>query len=109
MKYIIGESRLDDLVQQFITMKIGGPIKKSEITKFSWPLYHHWENKNGEPIFRTLDGSYKLDVEDNLYHDVRKMFSLSKKSADSSFLKWVKNNLKIKSFEGVHVFYPEKD
>lgn len=91
MRYIITESRLDDIVQKFISDYVGD--LKSHVSTAPGPTYFWYTGKNGIVMFEVTEtnkGS-RLDVHNDLWNIVKKMFSLSMSEVDQAFLKWMHN------------------
>lgn len=105
MKYIISESRLNTLIQDFITNSIGG-----ELTKYYHPSsavgYMWWKNSNGDTIFESDDSDedWALGVRGDLWDLVRGMFLLDAYATDKSFLTWMENYSGMKFPAGVYTF-----
>lgn len=91
MKYVISESRLDDIVQKFISDYVGD--LKSRVSTGPGPTYVWYVGNNERVMFevtRTNEGE-RLDVRNDLWNAVKKLFSLSVSEVDDAFLKWMYN------------------
>ena len=98
MKYLIAESRLDELVQNYITNYVGLLERHSSHTsRYIW-----YTNLNGEMMFE-ID-SNELGVFESMWNAVRGVFSLSDYDTDKAFLTWMKNNKEMKGFVGLYTF-----
>lgn len=91
MKYVISESRLDNVVQKFISDYVGD--LKSRVSTGPGPTYVWYVGNNERVMFevtRTNEGE-RLDVRNDLWNSVKKLFSLSMSEVDNAFLKWMYN------------------
>ena len=105
MKYLITESRLDELVQNYITDYVGLLERHSSPT-FN-RTYIWYTNLNGEMMFEITDDSglgLELGVFESMWNAVRGMFSLSDYDTDKAFLTWMKNNRGMRDFVEVYTF-----
>lgn len=91
MKYVISESRLDDIVQKFISDYVGD--LKSHVSTAPGPTYVWYTGRNGIVMFEVTntDKGPRLDVPIDLWNTVKKLFSLSMSEVDNAFLKWMHN------------------
>jgi hypothetical protein len=109
MKYLIAESRLDNLVQKYITNYVG-PLDEHATPTFG-QTYIWYTNLNGGMVFEISDTLYHgvgLGVFEPMWNTVKNMFSLSDNDTDNAFIVWMSNYLgKKEYFEGVYTF--EKD
>jgi hypothetical protein len=98
MKYLIAESRLNELVQNYITNYVGLLERHSSPTsRYIW-----YTNLNGEMMFE-ID-SNELGVFESMWNSVRGVFSLSDYDTNKAFLTWMKNNKQMKGFVGLYTF-----
>jgi len=106
MKYIIKESRLDELVQNFITSQVG--LLESHSSPTFGHTYIWYTNLNGVMLFEISDTLYHgvgLGVLESMWNVVKGMFSLSDNDTDKAFIKWMSNYLGRKEYiEGVYTF-----
>jgi hypothetical protein len=104
MKYVITESRLDELVQKYIT-NYAGPLEKHSFPSFS-NTYIQYTNLNGSLVFGISDSDYglALGVSEPMWNTVKDMFSLSDNDTDIAFMTWMKNNKGRKIFDEVYRF-----
>jgi len=107
MKYLILESRLDKLVQKYITNYVGVLERHSSPTfgrSYIW-----YTNLNGEMIFEISDTDYglALGVYESLWSLVKGVFSLSDSDTDRAFLIWMTNNEEKREFEDLYTFEKE--
>lgn len=91
MKYVISESRLDNVVQKFISDYVGK--LESRVSTGPGPTYVWYVGNNGRVMFEVTntDKGPRLDVPIDLWNTVKKMFSLSMSEVDQAFLKWMRN------------------
>jgi hypothetical protein len=107
MKYLILESRLDKLVQKYITNYVGVLERHSSPTfgrSYIW-----YTNLNGEMIFEISDTDYglALGVYESLWSLVKGVLSLSDSDTDRAFLIWMTNNEEKREFEDLYTFEKE--
>ena len=107
MKYLITESRLNELVQNYITNYVGVLERHSSPTfgrSYIW-----YTNLNGEMMFEISDTDYglALGVYESMWNTVKDMFSLSDNDTDKAFLTWMKNNEEKREFEELYTFEKE--
>lgn len=106
MKYLIAESRLDNLVQKYITNYVG-VLESHSIPSFGRP-YIWYTNLNDEMMFEISENySLALGVYESMWNTVKDMFSLSDNDTDKAFLTWMKNNEAKREFEGLYTFRQE--
>jgi hypothetical protein len=107
MKYVITESRLDELVQKYITNYVGGLLEKHSSPTFG-KTYIWYTNSNGSMVFEISDTLYHgvgLGVLESVWNTVKDMFSLSDNDTDIAFIIWVSNYMGKKGYiEGVYTF-----
>ncbi len=90
MKYVITESRLDDIINEYINSVVGLPIKKhnhpSSVVSYVW-----FTNNNGEVVFESDDGGEgpELGISHEIYLSVKSMFSLSEDETYDRFIEWM--------------------
>ena len=100
MKYLIAESRLNELVQNYITNYVGLLERHSSPTFRQ--VYIWYTNLNDEMMFEINDN--ELGVFESMWNSVRGVFSLSDYDTDKAFLTWMKNNKQMKDFIGLYTF-----
>ena len=100
MKYLIAESRLDELVQNYITNYVGLLERHSSPTFRQ--VYIWYTNLNDEMMFEINDN--ELGVFESMWNSVKRVFSLSDYDTDKAFLTWMKNNKQMKDFIGLYTF-----
>ena len=107
MKYIIAESRLDNLVQKYITNYVG-VLESHSIPSFG-RSYIWYTNLNGEMMFEISDTDYglALGVFESMWNTVKDVFSLSDNDTDRAFLTWMKHNEAKREFEELYTFEKE--
>jgi hypothetical protein len=106
MKYIITESRIDELVQKYITNYVG-PLEKHSSPTFG-QTYIWYTNLNGGMVFEISDTLYNgvgLGVLESVWNSVKDMFSFSDVVTDIAFTIWMSNYIGKKEYiEGVYTF-----
>jgi hypothetical protein len=104
MKYLIAESRLDELVQKYIT-KYVGVLERHSSPTFG-RTYIWYTNSNDGMMFEISDTDYglALGVFEPMWITVKRMFSLSDNDTDKAFLTWMKNNEAKREFEELYTF-----
>ena len=90
MKYIITESQVKHLIDEFITNQIGGYLEKHN-HESSMVYYVSWTDMNGNGIFESedTDEGPGLGVNENLWNLVQTMFSLGGYETDKVFMDWM--------------------
>lgn len=89
MKYIITESRMDELINNFISQIVNLPLKKKGFP--TGGIY--WTNSDGDIVFE-VDNSFNetdsaLGVDKKIWHNVKGMFSLDPIETDKVITKWM--------------------
>jgi hypothetical protein len=107
MKYLITESRLDQVINNFITKIVGEKLDRveSKVAPITW--FH--DPKNGKLVFEIDDnagGDTALGVSNEIYFTVRRMFSLWNNETDKAFMDWMTNYTGKKFPSGVYNFDP---
>jgi hypothetical protein len=106
MKYIITESRIDELVQKYITNYVG-PLEKHSSPTFG-QTYIWYTDLNGGIVFEISDTPYHgvgLGVLESVWNAVMNMFSFSDNGTDIAFTIWMSNYIGKKEYiEGVYTF-----
>jgi hypothetical protein len=107
MKYLIAESRLDNLVQKYITKYVG--VLEKHLTHTFGRSYIWYTNINGEMMFEVSDTDYglALGVYESMWNMVKGVFSLSDSDTDRAFLIWMTNNEEKREFEDLYTFEKE--
>jgi hypothetical protein len=107
MKYLISESRLDNLVQKYITKYVG--VLEKHLTHTFGRSYIWYTNINGEMMFEVSDTDYglALGVYESMWNMVKGVFSLSDSDTDRAFLIWMTNNEEKREFEDLYTFEKE--
>jgi len=107
MKYLITESRLDNLVQKYITKYVG--VLEKHLTHTFGRSYIWYTNINGEMMFEVSDTDYglALGVYESMWNMVKGVFSLSDSDTDRAFLIWMTNNEEKREFEDLYTFEKE--
>jgi len=104
MKYIITESRLDRLVQNFISNHVG-QLELHLHPDFGESYVWYTDSKDNKvfEISRSSAG-VGLGVLESMFKLVKGMFSLSDYDANNAFSKWMEDNKGLDSFDGVYTF-----
>ena len=107
MKYLISESRLDNLVQKYITNYVG-VLERHSSPPFG-DTYIWYTNINGEMMFEISDteNGLALGVFESMWNMVKGVFSLSDSDTDRAFLTWMLNNEEKREFEELYTFEKE--
>ena len=88
MKYIISESRLDDIVMKFIDEK----LKNLEVND-----YNYWAVGNEEIFYIFKEGNKKgLGMSSKFINYIRKVFGLTYDDAQTYVMEWAKLHLGFK-------------
>ena len=104
MKYVIMESRLDELVQNYVSESVG--LLERHFTPDSYSGYIWYTNLKDVMVFEityTDEGS-GLGVLESLWNSVNGMFSLSSYDTDKAFMAWMWNHMGGKFPGGVYTF-----
>ena len=107
MKYIITESRLDKLVQTFITNYVG-PLKRNihpdfgdsyiwYTTSYDLTVFEISSSNSGE-------GVVALGVLESMWDLVKGMFLLSSLETDNAFATWAANNEGMETPDEIYTF-----
>jgi hypothetical protein len=104
MKYLITESRINELIQNYITNYVGVLERHSSPTfgrSYVW-----YTNSNDGMMFEISDTDFglALGVFEPMWNTVKGMFSLSDNDTDRAFLTWMKNNEEKIEFEELYTF-----
>jgi hypothetical protein len=104
MKYLLTESRLDELVQNFISESTGLleiHIHPSPVVRYVW-----YTDSNGIKIFEMIDNGegFELGVLESLFSSVENMFLLSERDTKRAFMIWMRNYNGMKFPSGVVTF-----
>jgi hypothetical protein len=104
MKYTIAESRLDKLIQNFITSQVGLLERHSSPTFGN--TYIWYTDLKDVMVFEISDSSagVGLGVLKSMWNLVKEMFSLSHYETDNAFITWMNNNKGLESPDGVYTF-----
>lgn len=104
MNYSITESRLNQIIDKFITDKVG-VLKKHSRVKSSVD-YYWWTDKYDNGVFE-VSGDYmeSLGVYDKLWVSVKEFFILSDDETDKSFLRWAYHHMGMEFEDGIHTFW----
>lgn len=106
MKYIITESRLDKLVQNFITNYVG-QLKRHIHPDFG-DAYIWYTNSNDVTVFEISlnheSNGVALGVLESMWDLVKGMFLLSNLETDNAFSTWVANNKEMESPDEIYTF-----
>jgi hypothetical protein len=107
MKYIIAESRLDKLVQKYITNYVGVLERHSSPTFGN--TYIWYTNLNGDMMFEISDteNGLALGVYESMWNMVKGVFSLYDYDTDEAFLTWMENNEEMRRFDDLYTFEKE--
>jgi hypothetical protein len=90
MKYIITESRLEQLVMNYLDSSIKNV--KEVYHEEDGDEYVGWEI-NGEVVFAILKNENKLGILDTFFDTLQNLFGLSKEQSEEYLLKWIEQNL----------------
>jgi hypothetical protein len=108
MKYLITESRLDEMIDDYITNITGGVL---ELHKHPNAMFDYvwWTDLEGRSIFEGYNNNegLSLGVREDIWNSVNRMFSLSSNNTDIAFLKWMFNYNGMKFPSGVYTFENE--
>lgn len=105
MKYIITESRLDTIIDNYITNLIGDKLIKnfhpSSAVGYVW-----WEDKFGNGVFESdeSDEDLSLGVYEDVWNSIQSMFSLDSYGTDKALISWMKNKTGMDFPDGVYTF-----
>jgi hypothetical protein len=104
MKYIIKESRLDKLVQTFITNYVG-PLKRNIHPDFG-DSYIWYTTSKDITVFEISEGAHGLGlgVLESMWDLVKEMFSLSHLETDNAFSTWAANNEGMETPDEIYTF-----
>jgi hypothetical protein len=108
MKYLITESRLDEMIDDYITNITGGVLERHKhpntMVDYIW-----WTDLEGRTVFEQFDADegLSLGVREDMWNSVYLMFSLSTNNTDIAFLKWMFNYNGMKFPSGVYTFENE--
>jgi len=108
MKYIITESRLDDMIHKFITNLTGGQLIRhkhpSAMVNYIW-----WTDLGGRTIFEADDDDkgLSLGVREDIWNLVNRLFSINNYDTDKAFMTWMENYNGMKFPSGVYTFEME--
>ena len=105
MKYLIAESRLNLLINDYINNLTGGVLER-HFTPDSYSGYIWYTNLKDGMVFEityTDEGS-GLGVLESLWNSVNGMFSLSSYDTDKAFMAWMWNHMGGKFPGGVYTF-----
>lgn len=107
MKYIITESRLDKLVQDFITNSVG-ELERHTNPEFG-DTYIYYTTVRGETVFEISEGAHGLGlgVLESIWNLVHGIFSLSDYETNIAFLSWMENNVGWDYADEVYTFENE--
>ena len=106
MKYVITESRLDELIQNYISESVGLLERHSSHDSYSYSNYMWYTNLKDVMIFEIAetDEGLGLGVLESLWNSVNGMFSLSDYDTDKAFMKWMLNYKGGKFPGGIYTF-----
>lgn len=105
MKYIITESRLENLINEYLTKIVGLPIQKhhhpSSVVSYIW-----FTNNKDEVIFEMDDSSegLELGVREDLWNSVQSLFSLSVNETEKVFMEWMEQEFNNDFLTGAYTF-----
>jgi hypothetical protein len=105
MKYLIAESRLNLLINDYINNLTGGVLERHKHPN-SAVDYIWWTDLNDRSVFEAddADEGLSLGVREDIWNSVNRMFSLSSYETDIAFLKWMFNYNGMKFPSGVYTF-----
>ena len=105
MKYLIAESRLNLLINDYINNLTGGVLERhkhpSSMVGYIW-----WTDLKDKTIFEAQDADegLGLGVREDIWNSVNRMFSSSSYETDTAFQKWMWNHNGMKFPSGVYTF-----
>lgn len=104
MKYIITESRLDKMVQNFITNQVG--LLERHTNPTFGDTYIWYTDLKDVMVFEISNNKagLGLGVLEPMWNLVKTMFSLSDYETDNAFITWMSNNKGLESPDGVYLF-----
>jgi hypothetical protein len=107
MEYLITESRLDQVINNFITETIGATLDRqmSQFESVTW--YFDLKNNLVFEIDDNLDDGSALGVSEEIWNSVNRMFSLNTYQTDEAFMNWMWNYSGKKFPSGVYTFEPQ--
>jgi hypothetical protein len=110
MKYIINESRFNNIINEYINSIVGLPIKKHNHPS-SFVNYVWFTNNKGESVFESDDNGsgLELGVRDDIWVSVQGMFSLSVNETDNRFSEWMGELYGVEFPGGVYTFERTND
>lgn len=105
MKYIITESRLNTIIDNYITNLIGDKLIKhfhpSSMVGYVW-----WTDKFDNRVFESdeSDEDLSLGVPEDIWNSIQSMFSLDSGDTDIVLTQWMKNKTGMDFPDGVYTF-----
>jgi hypothetical protein len=103
MNYSITESRLNQIIDTFISNQIG--MLKKHIHPSSSVNYYWWTDKYDNSVFEfSGDDDPSLGVYEKLWESVRDLFDLSPIETDESFLRWAYHHMGMEFEDGIYTF-----
>lgn len=105
MKYIITESRLNIIIDNYITNLIGDELVK-HVHPSSMVGYVWWTDKYDNTVFESdeTDDDLSLGVHEDIWYSIQSMFSLDTYDTDMSLMQWMKDKTGMDFPEGVYTF-----
>lgn len=105
MKYIITESRINNIINEYINTIVGLPIKKHNHPSLA-VSYIWFTNNNGDSVFESDDSDFgpELGIRRDIWFSVKNMFNLSKDETYNRFLEWMNELYGVEFPGGVYTF-----
>lgn len=99
MKYLIQESRLNDLIMSYLDNQFKGMVKHVE--GIGGGVYTWWgiDNHGMVDIGENEEGSINIGIDSNIWNGVQSFFGLSDSVTDDYLKMWVEENLGISADE----------
>lgn len=100
MRYIISESRMDDLVMNYLDIKLKNLEEHVDAIGGG---FHHWWGFGTVPLFMVVgDDGKGIEISNDITRNLQKLFNLSYNIAQGYVFSWFRKNipLEIKYFRG---------
>lgn len=106
MKYTITESRLHNIIQNYITSIVGTELVKHSTIQGVPILTLWWTNPNGNIVFQAdnSEDDWALGVREDIWQSINDMFALGAIETDTEFMTWMKNYSGMEFPSGVFTF-----
>jgi len=98
MKYIITESRLEKLVDTYLTEYLLKDVKEENVTKY--PDLRYWRDKGGTLIAKYRKNKNELFIDYHTLYDLSNMFNIPSYEAGKYIAKWIDNKFEFPGILG---------